>query len=100
MIGTDSLATLETIVVKPSGGRLSLSEVSTIIHDEGGDLLATAPAENPAGCLAYRLRLRIGSLEDLVAALTARGHRVLAAAPEGSGASERAAAIEKNVSCR
>jgi hypothetical protein len=70
---------IETIVVRPSGGRLSLSEVSTIIRDCGGDLVATAPMTDPTQREAYRLRVRTRSLDGLVAALTSRGHRVLAA---------------------
>ncbi len=84
MIGEDATGPLETIVVKPSGGRLSLSEVSTIIREEGGDLVATAPVEDPSQCEAYRLRVRIRSVDGLVAALLARGHHVLAAASEST----------------
>ncbi len=82
MIVADAIGTVETIVVRPSRGRLSLSEVSTIIRDEGGDLVATAPAKDPMQNGAYRLRVRTPSLEGLVAALIARGHRVLDAAAE------------------
>ena len=79
MIFADPVDSLETIIVRPSGGRLSLSEVSTIIHDCGGDLVATAPVNDPRQCETYRLRVRTRSLDGLVAALTSQGHRVLAA---------------------
>jgi hypothetical protein len=82
MISEDTIGTLETIVVKPSGGRLSLSEVSTIIHDEGGDLVGTAPVEDPTQRETFRLRVRVRSLDGLVAALSARGHHVLMAPSE------------------
>ncbi|HSD11659.1 MAG TPA: hypothetical protein VLF14_11770 [Candidatus Binatia bacterium] len=96
MIGAEWTDTLETIVVKPSGGRLSLSDVSTIIREEGGDLLGTAPVEDPAQCEAYRLRVRIRKLDDLVAALVARGHRVLTPVPEGDDT--RATSMERSAS--
>jgi hypothetical protein len=79
MMLADAIGALETIVVRPSGGRLSLSEVSTIIRDCGGDLVATAPMNDPTQHDAYRLRVRTRSLDGVVAALTSRGHRVLAA---------------------
>jgi|GraSoiStandDraft_16_1057320.scaffolds.fasta_scaffold4406095_2 hypothetical protein len=78
MMLADATGSLETIVVRPSGGRLSLSEVSTIIRDCGGDLVATAPMNDPTQHDAYRLRVRTGDLDALVAALAARGHCVVA----------------------
>ncbi len=79
MILAGAVDSIETIVVRPSGGRLSLSEVSTIIRDCGGDLLATAPMNDPTQRETYRLRVRTRSLDGLVTALTSQGHRVLAA---------------------
>ena len=79
MMLADAIGSLDmTIVVRPSGGRLSLSEVSTIIRDCGGDLVATAPMNDPMQHDAYRLRVRTENLDALVAALAARGHCVVA----------------------
>jgi len=50
-----------------------------IVRDCGGDLVATTPLSDPAQRETYRLRVRTRSLEGLVATLTSRGHRVLAA---------------------
>jgi hypothetical protein len=78
MMLADPLGSVETIVIRPSGGRLSLSDVSTIIRDSGGDLVATAPVDDPTRHDAYRLRVRTRDLDALVEALAARGHCVVA----------------------
>ena len=73
--------TVETIAVRPLGGRLALAEVSTVVGEHGGEVMATA-ADARTGF--YRLRVLTGDLDRVVRALTEREHDVIALGPSGA----------------
>jgi CBS domain-containing protein len=77
---------LTTLLTVPKGGRLALTEISSLIRAQGGDLLATMreePVESPSP--AYRLRVSTPDVDALVALLEARGHRVIASTKKLGG---------------